>query len=217
MVSTTKFKVKRITPPTLRDLAYTHIKEFILQGALKPGEKIFQDKMADELGISKIPLIQALALLEKEGILKKIPQKGFFVRKVSRDEILKIYDIRIIFEEIGIKKLIEDLNEKNVKKLNIYLSNFKKYFESSNKKNYILEDLSFHHFLIECGENEIIENFIDSLNVFIVVLIRGILDLDESYNDHVNIINAILKKDSETSVRFLTGHLSKVKNKVLQK
>ncbi|MEN8249710.1 MAG: hypothetical protein ABFS32_12315 [Bacteroidota bacterium] len=49
-------KGKQINNSTLRDLAYNRIKEFILQGALSPGEKIFQGKMADELGISKIPI-----------------------------------------------------------------------------------------------------------------------------------------------------------------
>ena len=216
MVSKNNFKVKQINSSTLRDMAYTHIKEFILQGALKPGEKIIQGKMADELGISKIPLIQALALLEKEGLLKKIPQKGFFVVKVSKEEILKIYDIRIIFEEIGIKNLIENLSKENIKKLNDYLSNFKKFFENNNTKNYILEDLSFHHFLIESSGFEIIEKLLDNLGVFIVVFIKGILSLEQSYNDHKIIINAILEKDYEKAEIGLAGHLNQVKKKILE-
>jgi len=216
MVSKNNFKVKQINSSTLRDMAYTHIKEFILQGALKPGEKIIQGKMAEELGISKIPLIQALALLEKEGLLKKIPQKGFFVVKVSKDEILKIYDIRIIFEEIGIKNLIENLSKENIKKLNDYLSNFKKFFENNNTKNYILEDLSFHHFFIQSSGFEIIEKLLDNLGVFIVVFIKGILSLEQSYNDHKIIINAILEKNCEKAVIGLTGHLNQVKKKILE-
>ena len=214
MVSAKGFKVKQINSYTLRDLAYSHIKEFILQGALKPGDKIIQGKMAEGLGISKIPLIQALALLEKEGILKKIPQKGFFLREVSKDEIIKIFEIRNIFEEIGIKKLVENLSKENIKKLNDYLNNFKKYFENNNKNNYILEDVSFHHFLIESSNNEMIVKFVDSFNVFILTFIKGILNLEESYNDHIKIIHAILENDCEKSVMTLTGHLNRVKSKV---
>jgi len=216
MPNTTEFKVKQIDSSTLRDLAYSNIKELILQGVIKPGGKIFQEKMASDLGISKIPLIQALALLEKEGILKKISQKGFFVRKVSKNEILEIFDVKTVFEEIGIKKLVQNLNEKNINKLKDYLSNFKKYAENNNSKEYIQEDFSFHHFLIESGNNEIIENFVDTLNVFIVVFLKGILDLNESYADHVEIINAILEKNMEKSVSGLKNHLGKVKNIVFK-
>ena len=190
------------------------IKEFILKGILKPGNKVMQEKMAMELGISKIPLIQALAVLEKEGILKKIPQRGFFLREVSKDEILKIFDVRHIFEEIGIKKLIENLSEENIQKLNNYLNNFKKYFENNNKNNYILEDVSFHHFLIESSNNEMIVKFVDGFNVFILTFIKGILNLEESYNDHIKIIHAILENDCEKSVIALAEHLNRVKNKV---
>ena len=200
MVSTNNFKVKQINSSTLRDTAYAHIKEFILLGALKPGEKIIQGKMAEELGISKIPVIQALALLEKEGILKKIPQKGFFVVKVSKDEILKIYDLRTIFEEIGINNLIENLSKENIKKLDAYLNNFKKFLDSNNTKQYILEDLSFHHFLIELSSFEIIEKILDNLGVFLLVVLKGIPSLAASYADHTIIINAILEKNIEKAV-----------------
>jgi DNA-binding GntR family transcriptional regulator len=209
-------KVKKINNFTLRDLAYNSIKEYILQGDLKPGKKIFQEKMADELGISKIPIIQALALLEMEGILKKIPQKGFFVRKVSKDEILKINDIRIIFEEIGIRKLIENPKKENNEKLSKYLSNFDKYQKNKNKKSYILEDLAFHHFFIESSGFEIIEKTLDNLGVFTVVFMKGIPGLENSYKDHKIIINGVLENDCEKAVSGLKDHINRIKNKIIE-
>lgn len=203
-----------IRQDSLGGLAYKKIKEFILKGILKPGDKVMQEKMAMELGISKIPLIQALTLLEKEGLISKVPQKGFFIRDISKGEIIKIFDVRYIFEEIGVKSLVKNLNNENMKKLDKYLKDFKKYYQNNNKADYILLDADFHRFLIESSGNEVIIKIVDSFNIFVLTFLRGILNLKESYFDHCNIIQAILEKDIEKTLLALEKHLNKVKNTV---
>ena len=97
-----------------------------------------------------------------------------------------------------------------------FLSNFKKYQKNNNKKSYILEDLAFHHFLIESSGFELIEKTLDNLGVFTVVFMKGIPGLKNSYNDHKIIINGVLENDCEKAVSGLKEHLNRVKNKVIE-
>ena len=76
----------KIEQKNLSHEAYNKIKLLILDNVLKSGEKIIQEKMAQKLGISRIPLIQALTILQKERLIEYNPRKGFTVRKISTKE-----------------------------------------------------------------------------------------------------------------------------------
>lgn len=84
----------RTVPDQLADV----VRARILAGALKPGDPIRQDALAAELGVSKIPLREALARLEQAGLLTLIPNRGFVVRPMSRSELDEIYALRLKLE-----------------------------------------------------------------------------------------------------------------------
>ncbi|MDE2465624.1 MAG: GntR family transcriptional regulator [Alphaproteobacteria bacterium] len=97
----------RTVPDQLADV----VRARILAGALKPGDPIRQDALAAELGVSKIPLREALARLEQAGLLTLIPNRGFVVRPMSRSELDEIYALRLKLEPdavaLGAKKANE--------------------------------------------------------------------------------------------------------------
>lgn len=74
------------------------VRERILAGVIKPDEPIRQDALAHELGISKIPLREALARLEQDGLLTSQPNRGFFVRSMTASELEEIYALRLKLE-----------------------------------------------------------------------------------------------------------------------
>ena len=83
----------KINQQSLSHEAYNKIKQMILDDVMKSGEKIYQEKMAEKLGISKIPLIQAMSILQKERLLKYTTGKGFSVRKISTAEFHELLDV----------------------------------------------------------------------------------------------------------------------------
>ena len=74
--------------------AYQIIKEMIMQRQLLPGDKIPQGKLAQDLGISRTPLVSALKYLEQEKLVESMPRRGFFVRLFSKEEMVYIFDLR---------------------------------------------------------------------------------------------------------------------------
>ena len=73
---------------------YTILKSMIIERKLTPGTKIVQDKIAEELGVSRTPLVNALKKLEHEKLVASIPRKGFFVRLFSKQELVQIFELR---------------------------------------------------------------------------------------------------------------------------
>jgi DNA-binding GntR family transcriptional regulator len=82
----------------LSDQLVTLVRERVLAGAVAPDQPIRQDALAAELGISKIPLREALARLEQEGLLRSQANRGFFVRSLSREEAEEVYSVRMRLE-----------------------------------------------------------------------------------------------------------------------
>ncbi len=85
------FTAMSIVVRTLSDRVFEIVREQILKGQLPNGEPIRQDALATELGISKIPLREALARLEQEGLLINHPNRGYYVQAMSRDQVDEIY------------------------------------------------------------------------------------------------------------------------------
>jgi DNA-binding GntR family transcriptional regulator len=87
----------------LKEKVYTTIKKRILNFELKPGEKIFETEIADDLGVSRTPLREAFNKLEQEGLIKTLPNKGYFVSNVTVTEIEELYEIREALEVLAIR------------------------------------------------------------------------------------------------------------------
>jgi DNA-binding GntR family transcriptional regulator len=85
-----------IRPRRRRNLAEdvaAHIRDAILAGRLKPGQRVDQDAIAEELGVSRLPVREALIALDQEGLVQTIPRKGTYVSRVDRDDIVDHYQI----------------------------------------------------------------------------------------------------------------------------
>ncbi|MBK7550906.1 MAG: GntR family transcriptional regulator [Syntrophaceae bacterium] len=78
---------------------YGKLKSMIVDRRLEPGDKILQEKLARELGVSRTPLMCALKKLEQEKLVRAIPRRGFYVRLFTRDEILEAFELREVLED----------------------------------------------------------------------------------------------------------------------
>lgn len=202
----------KINQQSLSFEAYNKIKLMILNDVLKSGEKIYQEKMAERLGISKIPLIQALSILQKERLLKYTTGKGFSVRKISTPEFLELLDVRGALEGLAVKKIAQNLNEDIKKQLLSFLSDFEKSFKENNLIKYAELDKKFHFYIFETSKNSYLPHINDSFNILILVYTKGFKsNLIESMKDHGDIINAIIEGKGKKAAALIEQHFEKVK------
>ena len=102
---------------TLKEQIVDSIKEAIAVGELKPGEKICETKLAEDLGISRTPLREAIQILESEGFLKVIPRRGAVVSEYSKKDIKDIYEIKAALEGLAARLATKNMSDAAIEKL----------------------------------------------------------------------------------------------------
>lgn len=198
----------KISNNTLSEQAYKKIKELIIDNVLKPSDRINQEKVASDLGISKIPLIQALTLLSKEGLIEKLPRKGFFVKTFSREELDDIFAVRSVFEMLGVSNLIDNLSPDSENTLKNFLEGFENYYNQKKTKDYYDLDIKFHYFLIESSKNKIIIDLTEEFNILLLCFTKGwVLDWKTSIDQHKEVINLILHKEKTKAENAIRSHI----------
>jgi DNA-binding GntR family transcriptional regulator len=202
----------KINQQNLSFEAYNKIKQMILDDVLKSGEKIYQEKMAEKLGISKIPLIQALSILQKERLIKYTTGKGFSVRKISTTEFHELLDLRGALEGLAVKKIALNINDGIKKQLLSFLKDFEKYYQENNLIKYAEVDKKFHFYIFETSKNSYLPHINESFNILILVYTKGFKsDLVASMGDHKDIIHAIIEGKGKKAAALIEQHLEKVK------
>ncbi|MCB8566081.1 GntR family transcriptional regulator [Fusobacterium ulcerans] len=139
---------------TIRERVTKEIRHLILMGKFKPGKKMLETTIAQELNVSRNPVREALRQLEQEGIVEYIPQKGCFLREINLEELEEIFRLRANLEVISLEYCNFKMSDETIRKLEsiiIELSNIKK---SKKFDDMFILGLKFHELIVqECGKN----------------------------------------------------------------
>jgi len=194
--------------------AYLIIKNMIIDRKLFPGEKIIQEKLAQNLGISRTPLVNALKYLEKEKLIESKPRRGFFVRLFSKEELISIFELREVLEGLAARRAAQSINDVMIKQLRSFFKNYVRVKDIKNFKEYVREDRRFHNFIIEIGSKEFLKGILVTYNVisfsYQLVAQEGLVrPPNETIHEHLAVINAICEHDSEEAEKLMRTHFQK--------
>ena len=144
--------------------AYLIIKSMINDRRLAPGDKICQEKLASELGISRTPLISALKYLEKEKLVEAKPRRGFFVRAFDRQEMVSIFELREVLEGLAARRAALAVTDRQVARLRKFFSDFSAHKSITDTRAYCREDRQFHNFVTQIAAREFLESILSAYN-----------------------------------------------------
>jgi DNA-binding GntR family transcriptional regulator len=114
-VSTPKSTPKKFTrPPTAQQAVLAELRRAILEGDLEPGSQLIQETVAERLGVSRVPVREAMRILQGEGQISYTPHRGYFVTELSLDELEEIRRIRELLEEEAVVKAMPNLRDEDV-------------------------------------------------------------------------------------------------------
>lgn len=102
---------------TVEDMVTWAIREAILVGLYRPGDKLPQEKLATDLGVSRVPVRASLRKLEAEGLVIISPHKGATVRRLAPEEVAEIYELRIVLETYALQSAIKHLTDEQIDEL----------------------------------------------------------------------------------------------------
>lgn len=202
----------------LNSIVVEYIKECILIGKYKEGDRILETEVSNSLDISRAPVREGLRDLEQEGIVTTIPRKGTFVTEFTEEDIREIFDIRLLLENNINKILIYEnkLEEKDYRHLEDIVDEMKTIAESTidfNNKNLLInqKDMEFHRYIWNKSGSQrrvkLLEGIFFQLRVAMLYDMNETGDLVKSATDHIDIIQALRTKNINECKDALKKHI----------
>lgn len=201
----------------LGDKAYEYVLEKIITNEYSPGTKITEAEICKTLNISRTPVRQAIHRLESEGLAYRIKGFGAIVSEITYEDIIEIFEIRTLYELHAFKFYIENVSAEELIDLKNKLLTLDL---NSNKQEYYDTDRAIHNIIMgHCLNSRMLSN-LKTLNSQIEKFRRisaaNPKRLSKSKEEHLAIIEAILKKDENMARESLEYHLTEVRNSVIE-
>jgi len=198
---------------------YHELKSMILERKLRAGEKIFQDKLAHDLGVSRTPLVNALKYLEREKLVKALPRRGYVVRQFTEEEMISIFELREVLEGLAARRAAANISEAQVTRLEGFFKKFKQLKDLNDYKRYENEDRRFHNFVAQLGSKEFLKTILEAYNIiafsYQVDVYEGLVrPPHETITEHLAIIRAITKRNPDKAEELMRSHLRKSLNQL---
>jgi len=202
-------------PNTLTTRAYDSIKQHILEGRLDEDDRLTEESLANQLGISKSPIREALNRLESEGLIQIAPRRGAYLRRFSLAEIDELYDLREALEVHVTRtarltpSLLAGL-EKSVKRSRSLL-------KVNDKAKYIEEDVRFHGLLANATTNGELCRVLQNVQNRIWLFRRKTYDLSssEAPDFHQAIVAALRHNDRDEAQSVMRQHIANVRQRLV--
>lgn len=194
----------------LKEKAYYLIKERLLNGVIKPGERIREDLLAEEISVSRTPVREAINQLIAEGFVYQIPRKGLFATKFTKEELIDIVEIRVMLESYAVKKCCQNITDKEIRELETIFNNLKDALLKDDFVNAGVYDGMFHRKIGEFSRNNKLSSYVNDIEDLVVFARRT-----EAYNSqpkykgedsikqHENILMAIKNRDEEAAAKAI--------------
>jgi DNA-binding GntR family transcriptional regulator len=194
--------------------AYQILKAMIMDRQLLPGEKIPQEKLAEDLGISRTPLVNALKFLEKEKLVQSIPRRGFFMRTFTKKELISIFELREVLEGLAARKAAQKITDNQIVQLGKFFKQFAGDTDIDDIRAYAREDRRFHNFLLDIGAKEFLKSILETYNIisysYQVVSTEGLVRHPrETLREHRAMIEAIAGRDAEAAENLMRQHFQR--------
>jgi DNA-binding GntR family transcriptional regulator len=193
---------------------YSILKDMIMERKLLPGQKIPQEKLARDLGISRTPLIGALKFLEQDKLVESVPRRGFFVRIFRKEERVYIFELREVLEGLAARRAAAKVSDSQIIELNSFFKHFAGQKNISDVRAYAREDRRFHSFVIDVGAKEFLKSILQTTNIisfsYQVLHTEGLVrPPNETIQEHLAVIEAIKVRDSEAAEELMRQHFKK--------
>ena len=203
----------------LRDIVFESLREAIIDGSLKPGERVMEVQLAEKLGVSRTPVREAIRKLELEGLLIMVPRKGAYVADVSFKDVLDVLEIRASLEGLAASLAAEKMTEEEILHLQMKSREFSKCVESDDVQGMIQKDSEFHDIILKSARNtkliNIIEGLRDQVQRFRVVYFTEFNKSSYLTQEHQRVLEAISNRDSEVAQKYAQQHIVNIKNYIV--
>ncbi len=195
----------------LRDVVFHTLREAILKGELKPGERLMELQLASKLGVSRTPIREAIRMLEQEGLAVTIPRKGAEVAKMTEKDMEDVLQIRQVLDELAVQTACDKITEQQLENLTRAGKNFEHSIYDGNLTEIIKYDVEFHDIIYEVTGNlklvAILSNLREQIYRYRVEYLKEKENYPMLVKEHQKIVSALKQRDKECVKEAMCSHI----------
>ena len=195
---------------TVGDMAYEVIREGILTGVFQPGERLRQDRLAEAIGVSRIPVRAALLKLESQGLVKFEPYRGAVVHVLTAAQVREIYEIRAVLESHALRKAMQAMTPQRLERVERLAHELN---EVEGGEEFLRRRTDFYRELYDARRQPQLIGLIERLREEVA---RYTFEHNVDYTrprgerDHVGVLPFLRTGDEDGAVHWLQDHLERV-------
>lgn len=204
----------------LRDVVFNTLRQAILTGELKPGERLMEIHLANRLGVSRTPIREAIRKLELEGLVTMIPRRGAEVSQITEKSMNDVLEVRRALDALCVELACERITDEELDNLNKACSDFEQAVKTKDIKRIAEADVALHDIIVRATGNQrliqLVHNLSEQMYRYRFEYIKDFSQHERLMEEHRIIYESIVKKDKETASREARIHIDNQENAIIR-
>jgi DNA-binding GntR family transcriptional regulator len=205
---------------SLREEVYDSLRKSILHGKLKAGQRLIEEQLAHQIGISRTPVREAFHKLEKDDLVIRLPKGGFAVREFTKADVEEIFGIRCALESYAAYLATIHITPDKISALEKKMEELQKALEGGDTNKVVQLNTEFHNLLYKACKSKKLADMINNYSDYFYRY-RAAFPINEdnfkyTVDDHRSMLEAMKKKNPRVVEKLVRTHLEKTKELVLQ-
>lgn len=204
----------------LRDVVFNTLRQAILTGELKPGERLMEIHLANRLGVSRTPIREAIRKLELEGLVTMIPRRGAEVAQITEKSMSDVLEVRRAMDALCAELACDRITEEELAKLEVACENFEKATKTKDVKKIAQADVELHDIILQATGNQrliqLINNLSEQMYRYRFEYIKDFSQHETLVEEHKMIYESLMSRDKERASEAAKVHIDNQKKTIIQ-
>ena len=185
----------------LRDVVFRTLRQAILRGELKPGERRMEIRLANQLGVSRTPIREAIRMLELDGLVIMVPRKGAQVAQITEKDLNDVLEVRLGLEELAVKLACQRITESELQKL-------------------AQADVAFHDVIYQATNNErliqLLNNLREQMYRYRIEYLKDVKSRRSLVEEHDALYEHMKNRDLAGAQKMIREHIERQQESIMQ-
>lgn len=203
----------------LRDVVFNTLRQAILKGELRPGERLMEIQLAQRLGVSRTPVREAIRKLELEGLVLMVPRKGAEVAEITVKDLEDVLEVRAALEELAAKIACDHITDEQLQELKKAAADFKKVLDTDDLTSCVQADMKFHEIIYNATDNarllQILNNLREQMYRYRMEYLKDKSMHKTLVEEHDAIRRALKKRDKVKAAQAICVHIENQKQSII--
>ena len=199
----------------LRDVIREKIRTGIAEGTWRPGARLVERDLAEDFGVSRVPVREALRALESEGFIELLPRRGAVVRALTRSVVEDLFDIREVLEALAARLAATRIDEDGIAELAAAVADGRRAVDAGDHTWAGSANTAFHETLLRLSRNDSLRALLEPLTGRLRWLFRQTTDHERVQLEHEQLLAALVVRDGDFAAAVALAHVRASRHMVL--